>query len=142
MKIRERNHGNKGMTRGDLAGTTGCHIETIRYYEKIGLMPKPKRAANGYRFYDEGDERRLGFIMRGRELGFNIDGLRGLLTLVDGGDYTCGEIKEMTVGHLNEVRNKVSDLKKIERVLSKMADQCEGGRVPECPVIDAMFERG
>ncbi len=130
------------MTRGELAGITGCHIETIRYYEKIGLMPEPKRAANGYRYYDEDDKRRLGFIMRGRELGFNIDGLRSLLTLVDGGDYTCGEIKAMTVGHLNEVRGKVSDLKKIERVLADMADQCEGGKVPECPVIDAMFERG
>ena len=126
---------------GDLSKRSGCHIETIRYYERIGLMPVATRSEGGHRLYGEGHARRLGFIRRSRELGFTLDEIRTLLKLVDGGRYTCAEVKCITVHHLDDVRRKVADLRKIARVLEEMATQCDGGTVPKCPVIDAMFGR-
>jgi len=127
------------VTRGRLAQATGSNIETIRYYEKIGLMPAPRRSESGYRLYGDAAHRRLRFILRGRELGFSIEELRSLLSLVDGGDYTCGEVHEMTVAHLESVRRKIDDLQRLERTLADMSAQCEGGAVPQCPVIDVLF---
>ena len=125
---------------GALSKQTGCNIETIRYYERIGLMPAPARSEGGHRLYAEAQARRLGFIRRTRQLGFTLDEVRTLLKLVDGGRYTCAQVKRITVHHLQDVRAKVADLRKIERVLREMAAQCDGGRVPKCPVIDALFD--
>ena len=127
------------VTRGRLAKETATNIETVRYYEKIALMPAPRRSQSGYRLYGEAARRRLRFILRGRELGFSIEELRSLLSLVDGGDYTCGEVHELTVEHLESVRTKINDLQRLERTLAEISAQCEGGEVPECPVIDALF---
>ena len=126
------------MTRGGLAQATGCHAETIRYYEKIGLMPEPVRSACGYRLYDRAARRRLRFILRGRELGFGIRELRGLLELMEGGG-TCGEVYGMTVEHLGNVRARIADLRRLERTLAAMARRCEGGALPDCPVIGDLF---
>lgn len=128
----------KGLQRAELARRTGCNLETIRYYEKIGMMPAPPRTASGYRVYDERHVARLRFILRGRELGFSIEELRGLLALVDGGTQTCSEVKERTERHLAEVRTKIADLKRIEKVLATTAAQCSGEQVPECPVLEAL----
>jgi MerR family mercuric resistance operon transcriptional regulator len=125
---------------GALSQRTGCNVETIRYYERIGLLPPAGRSEGGHRLYTDADARRLGFIRRTRQLGFTLDEVRTLLQLVDGGRYTCAQVKRITVHHLDDVRQKVTDLQKIERVLSEMAAQCDGGRVPKCPVIDALFE--
>ncbi len=127
------------VTRGRLAKETGTNIETVRYYEKIDLMPAPRRSESGYRLYGDPARKRLRFILRGRELGFSIEELRSLLSLVDGGDYTCGEVHEMTVAHLDSVRRKIDDLHRLEQTLAEMSAQCEGGAVPECPVIDVLF---
>ena len=124
---------------GALSKRIGCNIETIRYYERIGLMPRPTRTEGGHRLYGEAQGRRLGFIRRTRELGFTIGQIGMLLKLVDGGRYTCAQVKRLTVHHLDEVRRKIADLRKIERVLREMVAQCDGGTVPECPVIDALF---
>lgn len=126
------------ITRGRLAKLTGCNIETIRYYEGAGLMPQPQRSEGGFRLYDEPDIRRLSFIRRCRELGFTLEEIRGLLELVDGGEYSCGEIQKMTLAHANDVRKKIADLRRMERILKEMAAQCEGGDVPECPILDAL----
>ena len=83
--------------------------------------------------------RRLHVIRRSRELGFTLDEVRGLLRLVDGGDYTCSEVEALTTAHLGEVRLKLADLKRLEKVLREMVARCEGGEVPECPVIEALF---
>ncbi|MBO6773831.1 helix-turn-helix domain-containing protein [Thalassospira sp.] len=132
-------HGSaKGMKRAQLARQTGCNLETIRYYEKISLMPDPPRTASGYRVYDESHVERLRFILRGRELGFSIDELRGLLSLVDRGTQTCAEVKLLTDQHLADVRAKIKDLKRIEKVLAATAAQCSGKQVPECPVLEAL----
>ena len=126
-------------TIGVLSRRTGCKVETIRYYERIGLLPAPSRSAGGHRLFGEDHLKRLTFIRRGRELGFSLDDIRGLLGLVDGGAYTCAEVKAVTLEHLGEVRRKLADLRRLERVLKGMAAECEGGAVPDCPVIDALF---
>lgn len=125
---------------GALSERTGCNIETIRYYERIGLMPAAPRSEGGHRLYGEAETRRLGFIRRTRQLGFTLDEVRTLLRLVDGGRHTCAQVKRITVHHLDDVRRKIADLRKIERVLGEMADQCDGGTVPRCAVIDALFD--
>ena len=127
------------ITRGTLAKRFGCHLETVRYYEKIGLLPPPSRTAGGHRIYQIGDQRRLRFILRGRELGFSIAELRGLLSLVDSNVYTCGEILDLTIDHLGSIRRKIADLKRLERTLARISNECSGGAVPECPVIDALW---
>jgi MerR family mercuric resistance operon transcriptional regulator len=127
------------LTIGTLSAGTGCNIETIRYYERIGLMPRTARSGGGHRLYGEDHMKRLGFIRRSRELGFTLDQVRTLLGLVDGRRYTCAQVKRITVEHLGEIHRKVADLRKIERVLKEMAAQCDGGAVPKCAVIDALF---
>lgn len=128
----------KGLQRAGLARRTGCNLETIRYYETIGMMPEPPRTASGYRVYDERHVSRLRFILRARELGFTIEEIRGLLGLVDGGNQTCAEVKERTERHLAGVRAKITDLKRIENVLATTAAQCSGEEVPECAILDVL----
>lgn len=128
----------KGLQRAELARRTNCNLETIRYYEKIGMMPAPPRTAAGYRIYNESHVRRLRFILRARELGFAIEEIRGLLQLVDGGNQTCAEVKARTERHLADVRAKIADLRRIERVLATTAASCSGDDVPECPVLEAL----
>ena len=127
-----------GLLRAGLASATGCNLETIRYYENIGVMPDPPRTAKGFRLYDDSHVARLRFVMRMRELGFTLEEVRGFLALVDGGTQTCAEVLERTRSHLAEVRAKIADLKRIERVLAETAAQCSGKDVPECPVLDAL----
>ena len=127
-----------GLTRGDLARRTGCNIETIRYYEKTGMLPNPPRTEAGYRVYSAMHAARLRFILRARELGFTIEEIRGLLGLVDGGAPTCAEVKERAERHLADIRAKIADLRRIERVLAATAARCSGDDVPECPILDAL----
>ena len=127
-----------GLKRGDVARRTGCNLETIRYYEKIGLLLEPPRNANSYRIYDDTHVRRLRFILRGRELGFSIEDIRGLLTLVDGGTQTCAEVKVRTEHHLSDVRAKIADLRRIEMILAHTAAQCSGDIAAECPILEAL----
>ncbi len=127
------------MSRGTLATQTGVNSETIRYYEKIGLMPDPIRSTAGHRVYDASHARRLSFVRRSRELGFTLREIRELLELVDGGDYTCAEVRDRTLVHLGDVSNKIRDLQKMQRTLKSMASKCDGGSVPECPIVDALF---
>jgi len=125
---------------GQLSRQSGVNIETIRYYEKIGIMPAPGRSAGGYRLYAPDHLKRLSFVRRGRELGFSLDELRGLLRLVDGHSYTCGQVRALTLEHVAQVRRKIADLRRLERVMADMAAQCTGARIPKCPVIDALFD--
>lgn len=130
-----------GLKRAALARRTGCNLETIRYYEKIDMMPEPPRTASGYRVYDETYVARLRFILRARELGFSIEEIRGLLALVDGGTQTCAEVKAMTECHLADVRTKIADLKRIEKVLVSTAARCSGDEVPDCPVLETLSRK-
>ncbi len=128
------------MRRGELAQQSGCNIETVRFYEKQGLLPAPPRTAGGHRDYDREHLKRLTFIRCSRELGFTLEEVRGLLGLVDGGEWTCAEVREMTLEHLADVRRKIADLQKLAAMLEDMAAQCDGGAVPECPIVDALFQ--
>ena len=128
------------ITRGVLSKRTGCNIETVRYYERAGLMPDPARSQGGHRIYSEDQVRRLMFIRRCRQLGFTVEQIRELLRLVDGGDYTCEEVRVITIDHLDDVGRKIADLRKIQTTLRDMAAECDGGDVPVCPIVDVLFK--
>lgn len=123
-----------------MARATGCNLETIRYYEKIGIMPDPPRSTKGYRSYDNAHVRRLKFVMRSRDLGFSLEEVRGLLGLVDEQSRTCAEVQIIAEDHLTDVRAKIADLQRIEHVLSDTVARCTGDAVPECAVIDALLD--
>ncbi|MCK5366094.1 MAG: helix-turn-helix domain-containing protein [Gammaproteobacteria bacterium] len=125
---------------GALSEQTGCNIETIRYYEREGLLPNPPRTEGGHRVYDEEHLKRLTFIRRSRELGFTLEEVRGLLRMVDGEHYTCAQVKSLTLDHLEDVRGKLADLKKLEKVLKQLAGRCTGDETPDCPIVEALFE--
>ena len=131
--------GKTKLSRGTLAKHSGVNSETIRYYEKIGLMPDPMRSSGGHRIYEQPHLKRLSFIRRTRELGFTLEEVRGLLGLVDGGDYTCAEVRNRTTSHLDDVAQKIRDLQKMQRTLKLMASKCDGGLVPDCPIVDMLF---
>ena len=131
----------KRISIGGLSKRTGVHIETIRYYEKIALLPKPDRSAGGHRLYDTHQLKRLHFIQRSRKLGFTLDEIRSLLTLVDGGNATCSEVQAITLTHLNDIQRKIADLKTLEQVLGEMAEQCETNVTPDCPVLEVLYDR-
>lgn len=124
---------------GALSKLTNCNIETIRYYERINLMPAPPRSAGGQRVYDMPHVQRLTFIRRCRELGFSLDEIRGLLQLVEDDRYTCEDVKTITLDHLHDVQHKISDLQRLAGVLKGMADECADGRAPGCPIVDALL---
>ena len=128
------------MSRGSLAKKTGVNPETIRYYESIRLMPDPPRTTRGHRIYRELHQKRLAFIHRCRELGFTIDELRELLSLVDGGNYSCAEVLQSTQAHIDRISSKISDLNKIKRTLSSISNKCSGENVPDCPIIEALWK--
>jgi len=121
---------------------TGVNIETIRYYERICIMPKPDRTEGGNRQYNHDQLKRLFFIKRCRELGFRIVEIRALLQMVDHAEFTCGEVHTMTVNHLSSVKKKISDLRRLEKALRAMAAECSKGDVPDCPIIDTLYGVG
>ncbi len=123
---------------GVLSTETGVNIETIRYYERIGLMPAPPRTKGRQRIYDSDHLKRLTFIRRSRELGFSLDQIRALLGLSGRHALTCAEVKGLAEQHITDMRRKVKDLKRLERTLSDLAARCHGKRVPDCPILDAL----
>ena len=126
------------FTIGTLSEKTGVNIETIRYYEKIGLIPKPYRSEGGNRLYNMGQVKRLAFIKRCRELGFPLDTVRGFLKLVDEKNYTCAEIADISRHHLEDIRAKIRDLKKIESHMKDMLSQCNKDKTPNCAFIEIL----
>lgn len=127
------------VKRGELARISGCNLEAIRYYENIGLMPEPARTGSGHRLYSPDNQRRLRFILRARELGFSIDEIRSLLSLVVLGTYTCGEIYDITQEHLISVSDKIADLQKLQLTLENISKDCATGDEPECPIVDTLI---
>lgn len=127
---------------GVLAKRTNTKVETIRYYEHEGLIADPPRTSGGYRVYNRNHLKRLGFIRRSRELGFTLEQVRELLRFVDGRGFTCGEVQSVALGHLDEIRRKITDLEKVATVLVEMSDRCDGGQIPDCPIVDALFGDG
>jgi MerR family mercuric resistance operon transcriptional regulator len=128
----------EGLTIGKLSRLTGVNIETIRYYEKIKLLPAPSRTESRRRIYGATETRILAFVRRSRELGFSLDEIRALLRLGGPERASCREVREIAAHHLNDIRAKVSDLRKLERLLAKTVAQCTGSMAPECPVLDIL----
>jgi MerR family mercuric resistance operon transcriptional regulator len=126
------------FTIGQLSKLTDVNIETIRYYEKIGIMPSPPRNISGYRIYSDPHLERLSFVRRSKELGFSQPEVRKLLTLVDDHQYTCAEVQGITANQLAAVRTKIKDLRNLERALATMVSECVGGDVPDCHIIDTL----
>ena len=123
---------------GDLARAAGCPVETIRYYERIGVLPRPERSPGGHRTYGPQHRARLAFVLRGRELGFSLDEIRELLRLGDAHDGGCAEAEAIARRHLGDIAARIDDLKRIRRLLETLAAECRKGRRPACPILDAL----
>jgi MerR family mercuric resistance operon transcriptional regulator len=135
------NHGvASDLKRSDLAKLTGCNLETIRYYEGVGLMPDPPRSPAGHRRYATAHVERLSFIMRARDLGFTMEEIRGLLSMLDCGSHTCGEVEKRGRDHLNVVRAKIKDLQNIEAILAETIAKCSGSDARECPLLTVLSD--
>ena len=126
------------LTIGKLSELTRVNIETIRYYEKIKVLPIPSRAENGRRLYGPVERRILAFVRRARELGFSLDEVRALLRLGGPEKASCREVREIAEHHLDDIRARINDLHKLERLLTKTVAQCTGTTAPECPVLDIL----
>ena len=126
-------------SRGQLAKKSGVNSETIRYYEKIGLLGSPGRTEGGHRIYKRQHLKQITFIKRSRELGFTLKEIEGLQNLVDGGSYTCEEVRDLTIVHLTEVEQKIADLQKIQSTLNGLIKDCDGGLTPNCSIVDTLF---
>jgi MerR family mercuric resistance operon transcriptional regulator len=124
---------------GELSWCTGVNIETIRYYERIEMLPAPPRTASGRRVYGPTETRSLAFIRRSRELGFTLKEVRALLALSgNDGKNTCAEVRQLAARHLADIRAKMADLSAIASVLSDAVRRCDAGELPGCPLIDAL----
>jgi MerR family mercuric resistance operon transcriptional regulator len=124
---------------GPVSKRTGCNIETIRYYERVGLLPAPVRSPGGYRLYGDKHVKRLTFVRRARSLGFSIDEVRTLLKLADERKRPCAEVRVVAAAHLEDVRAKIADLRAMERVLSETVARCADGKQSDCPLIEALY---
>jgi MerR family transcriptional regulator, mercuric resistance operon regulatory protein len=123
---------------GELSRLSRVSIETIRYYERVKMLLAPPRSASGRRVYGAMDLRILVFIRRSRELGFSPDEIRALLRLGAPGTASCSEVEEIAAHHLEDIRAKLRDLKKLERLLAKTVARCSGNTAPDCPVLDIL----
>ncbi len=122
---------------GELAQRTGCNIETIRYYERIGVLPVPGRKGR-FRRYGKADVQLLAFVRRARELGFTLDGVRALLRLSARNGEACNEARTIAAAHLADVRTKIADLRAMEGTLADAVQQCDAGGTAGCPLIDVL----
>ncbi len=138
--MQEMNDGNLAI--GELGRLTGTKAETIRYYERIGLLAPPKRTAGNYRAYGSEHLNRLSFIRRSRDLGFSLDQVRALLDLSDDRDRPCEAVDAIAKAHLAEVDRKIADLKALRRELNSMVNQCRCGTVADCRIIEALSPQG
>lgn len=130
------------LTIGRVSALTGVNIETIRYYERTGVVPAPSRTASGRRVYRSSEVRLLAFLRRARELGFSLDDIRALIRLGGPDKATCREVRQIAAHHLDDIRAKIRDLRKLERLLARTVAQCVGTTAPDCPVLDMLDVRG
>jgi Cu(I)-responsive transcriptional regulator len=126
------------MKIGEIAAATGVHIETIRYYEREGLVPPPARTVSNYRSYGEAHRQRLTFIRRARDLGFSLAQVRELLGLADDRDRPCEAVDEIARKHRAQVRAKIAELTALRKELDNMIGQCRHGSISQCRIIDAL----
>ena len=128
------------MKIGELGRATATKVETIRYYERLGLLPPPDRTEGNYRTYTPAHVQRLSFIRHARGLGFDLGEIRSLLTLADQPDRDCDEVDQIATGHLEAVETKIAQLEKMRGELARMVGQCRGGRVSTCHVLEVLAD--
>lgn len=126
---------------GALAEATETKVETVRYYERIGLLPDPERTSANYRSYSADHLARLSFIRRARDLGFTLDQVRALLGLADHKDNDCCAVDALARDHVSEIDRKISDLKALRRELNNLLSQCQRGTIADCRIIGALSPR-
>ena len=126
------------MKISEAAAASGCHLETIRYYERVGLVPQPTRTGAGYRVYAAADVERLRFISRGRALGFSLEEIRSLLRLNDDSKLSCGDVDAMARAHLADIRQRIEELTRMAGELERGISQCAGGERGHCTILGAL----
>jgi len=132
----------KNLTIGQLAREVQVNVETIRYYERRGLMPVPPRRESGYRQYSENDVARIGFIIRAKELGFSLKEILELLSLRIDPKTTCADIKERAELKISDIEGKIRALQSMKRALTKLVTLCRGrGPTSECPILEMLNSR-
>ena len=127
------------MRIGELAAICACPVETIRYFEKIGLLPPPVRGANGYRNYDESHQKWLHFILRNRALGFTQREVRRFSDIAHQSEPACADVHELLVEHIVDVQKKMQDLQRMQLALERLRSKCQDGTLNDCPVIDELM---
>ena len=128
----------RGLTIGRLAQSAGANLETVRYYERIGLMPAPPRTHGGHRSYAPEHVQRLRFIRRSRELGFGLDAIRRLIALSEPGIQGCREVRDMAREHVASIDARIADLQRLRGVLQQAASDCREGETVRCPIIEEL----
>lgn len=126
------------MRIGEASARSGCHIETIRYYERVGLLPAPERSGNGYREYTDDHVRRLRFVTRGRDLGFSLEEIGSLLQLAEDPALSCAQVDQLARAHLQEIRLKLDELKAMAEELQRTIAGCQGGKREHCAILHAL----
>jgi MerR family mercuric resistance operon transcriptional regulator len=129
----------RDLTIGAVSKSTGCNTETIRYYERVGLLDAPARTSGGHRVYTPDQVKQLAFVRRCRELGFGLEDVRSLMELAEGHAGSCETEKNIALEHVGDVRRKINDLRRMETRLRDLASKCVGDTVPACPVIEALY---
>jgi len=129
----------EGITIGKLARRAGVGVETIRFYERKGLLPEPPRTRSGYRAYPEETVRRLRFIRRAKELGFTLREIRELLALRAGPEATCDAVRERARAKIADIEARIRTLEAMRAALERLAADCPAsGPVRACPILDAL----
>ncbi len=131
---------NEQFSIGQMAKTGNCKVQTIRYYEEIGLLPTPGRNSGNQRIYSRQHYDRLRFIRHSRELGFSLDHIRQILTLNDLPEQSCEDIDRIAQNHLSEVESKIERLQSLGEELNRMISQCQGNHVADCRIIEVLSD--
>lgn len=133
----------KGLTIGQLARNAGVNVETVRYYERRGLISRPPRPSSGYRRYSEDTLTRILFVKRAKELGFSLKEILELLSLRVNPDTTCGDVKRRAEVKIADIEEKIRSLQKIKKALTRLVALCKGqGPTGECPIMEVLDKNG
>lgn len=131
---------NGDLTIGRVADAAGCKVQTVRYYEQIGLIPAPPRSSGNQRVYDISAIHRLTFIRHARELGFPLQAIRDLISLSDNPDQSCEAADVIAKAQLDEVDLRIRRLGALRNELERMVEQCKGGRIADCRVLEVLSD--
>jgi MerR family mercuric resistance operon transcriptional regulator len=128
-----------GLSTSDLAKEAEVNIETIRYYERLGLILEPPRTESGYRIFPPEVTQRIRFIKRSKDLGFTLSEIKKLLTLTEGEDFSCWEVRQFAFQKLQEIDLKIRELQNIKSVLKDLTDRCSQDSPNDCPILERLL---